>query len=486
MFPKSSSVGTGISRALRRQARLTRHLVPAVAFAFGLLPAATAGVALATGGQAFAIAAPCHPHISHVGVFPPGQAPNVTITGSCFGTAGAFDGDSDHFRVTDLGPHGTLTELENAGTTRQTWWNACAGSTDAINGYSPNVVQCDVPSWTNTSITFRSFGTAYGEWKEGVNDEELNWVVQTGDKIVVQVWDANLPTSASWCLVTVAASGAAGSGTTCSAVLVAGDPVISGGSKTPYAGTDHFGTGGKLLPSPLGAGQCQYQEFIDHSYQAQIAVDAANCSEADATGVGAFQSRGAPFDADGFACTATSAGAGSQWASAWIGTYYVYDCRAGTAQVAFNWGPHYNVSGVSASSGSGGGSGGSGGSGSGVVISGGGGGSASAGTDHYGPGNTLLPSPLGDGQCEYQEFVDHSYQAQIAVYQANCTQADEVGIGAYRARGKAFSADGFTCKATAEGAGSQWASAWTGTYYAYDCKSGAVQVAFNWGPTYAY
>ena len=238
--------------------------------------------------------------------------------------------------------------------------------------------------------------------------------------------------------------------------------------------------GNTLLPSPLGEGQCEYQEFVDQSYQAQIAVHEANCTQADAVGTGAFQARGAAYHADGFACTAKAEGAGSEWASTWTGTYYAYDCRAGAAQVAFNWGPHYGGSG--GGSGSGGTSAGSGG---GAVIAGGGGGAASTGTDHYGPGNRLLPSPLGEGQCEYQEFADQSYQAQISVYEANCTQADAVGIGAYKAKGGAFSADGFSCTAQAEGAGSEWASAWTGTYYAYDCKAGATQVAFNWGPHYS-
>ncbi len=339
-----------------------------------------------------------------------------------------------------------------------------------------------MPAWTNTSVTFRSFGPAYGKYREGVRDEELNWVVNAGDKIVVQVWNAKVPTSADWCLVTVAAGSAPGSGTTCSAVLVAGNPVISGGGGgSASSGTDHYGPGNRLLPSPLGEGQCEYQEFVDQSFQAQLAVYKANCTEADALGTGAFQARGAAYHADGFACTAKAEGAGSEWASAWTGTYYVYDCKAGAAQVAFNWGPHYGNSG-SGGSGGGGTSTGSGGS---AVISGGGGGSASSGTDHYGPGNRLLPSPLGEGQCEYQEFVDRSFQAQIAVYDANCTQADAVGIGAYRAKGGAYSADGFACTAKAEGAGSEWASAWTGTYYAYDCKAGATQIAFNWGPHYS-
>ena len=140
--------------------------------------------------------------------------------------------------------------------------------------------------------------------------------------------------------------------------------------------------------------------------------------------------------------------------------------------------------GTTTAGGSGAGGSGNGGGGSSVHVVRGGGGSYYPGTDHFGPGHRLLPSPLGDGQCEYQEFSDGSYQAQIAVYEANCTAADETGLGAPPADGRAYNADGFRCTATAEGAGSEWASAWSGTYYAYDCVAGAAQVAFNWGPHY--
>ncbi|MGD0811886.1 MAG: hypothetical protein ABSA91_19575 [Acidimicrobiales bacterium] len=468
MLPTTTPAKPVPSPSHLRVTGLGRHLVSVALLWLGLVPATGALVVLSGVGVAGAVTAPCQPHIAHVGSFAAGKAPDVTITGSCFGAAGAFNGDSDHFRITDLGPHGTISELENAGKIPQTWWNACAGSTDAINGYSPNDVTCDVPSWTNTSVTLRSFGSYYGE--DG-------WVVNAGDKIVVQVWHASSPTDASWCLVDAVAASAPGGGTACSSVVVVGDPVIGGGSKELIAGPDHFSANHKLLPAPLSEGQCQYQEFTDNSYQAQISVFEANCTQADAVGIGAFQARGGAYHGDGFACTATAAGAGSEWASTWVGTYYIYNCKAGAVQIAFNWGPHYDASGPSTSS--------NGGSGGGTVIAGGGGGSPSGGTDHFGPGHKLLPAPAGYGQCEYQEFSDGSYQAQIAVDDANCTQADSVGIGADKAKGAAYSADGFACKAVSEGAGSEWASRWTGTYYAYDCTAGSEQVAFNWGPHYS-
>jgi uncharacterized protein YjbI with pentapeptide repeats len=141
--------------------------------------------------------------------------------------------------------------------------------------------------------------------------------------------------------------------------------------------------------------------------------------------------------------------------------------------------------GSTAAGGSGAGGSGGGTSGGSAHVVKGGGGSYYPGTDYFGPGHRLLPSPLGDGQCEYQEFSDGSYQAQIAVYEANCAAADETGLGAPPADGHAYNADGFHCTAASEGASSEWGVAWSGTFYAYDCTDGAAQVAFNWGPHYA-
>ena len=165
-----------------------------------------------------ATAASCQPVIKHVSSFKAVRGPKVTITGKCFGTGGAYaNSDSKHLRITDLGPHGALKELEEASSIPQTWWNACAGHTDAINGYTPNVVSCTVSAWTNTSITFSSFGPAYGE--DG-------WTVSPGDKIMVQVWNANTLAGPSMFLLTA------------------------------VGGTDAGAAGHRLLPSPLGEGQC--------------------------------------------------------------------------------------------------------------------------------------------------------------------------------------------------------------------------------------
>jgi hypothetical protein len=313
--------------AIRRPMRRRRLAMVPVGAAMplvlmlSLLPAGAA----ASAARLVPEAASCQPVIAHVSQFRPGKTPDVSITGACFGTGGAYiRADSRHFRVTDLGPNGTLKELEEAGKIPQTWWNACAGHTDAINGYVPNVVTCTVSTWTNTSITFYSFGPAYGE--DG-------WVVSPGDKLVVQVWNANSLTGPSMYLLTVA-------GTPTSGATGAATGGVAGGGT--YPGTPTFGAGHRLLPSPLGHGQCQAVEFSDRSVQAQIAVYNANCTVATgALGPAADGAKGAPYKTDGFTCTATKEGAGSTWASAWGSAYYAYNCADGAAQVAFNWGTDY-------------------------------------------------------------------------------------------------------------------------------------------------
>jgi hypothetical protein len=318
------------SSGRHRWARALAATFPATTLllAFSFVPGA--GTAAAAGLAASATG--CRPVIGHVAQFRPGKSPAVSITGTCFGTAGAYSrADSNHFRVTDLGPKGTLKELENAGKVPQTWWNACASHTDAINGYSPNVVTCTVSTWTDSAITFYSFGPSYGE--DG-------WVVNPGDKLVVQVWNANTLTGPSMYLVT--ATGTPTSNGTGSAGGGGSGSGGGGGSGATYPGTPTFGTGHRLLPAPLGHGQCQAVEFADHSVQAQIAVYNANCNVTTGVlGPAADRAKGAPYQADGFNCTAVKEGAGSTWASAWGSDYYAYNCADGAAQAAFNWGTDY-------------------------------------------------------------------------------------------------------------------------------------------------
>jgi hypothetical protein len=224
---------------------------------------------------------------------------------------------------------------------------------------------------------------------------------------------------------------------------------------------------GPLRPAPVGQGMCQAQGFADGSVQGQIAVYQTSCAVATATlGPGADHAKGTPYSVAGYTCKATKEGAGSAWASAWGGTYYAYSCADGSAQAAFNWGRDYTY----------------GSSGAGSTAGSGGGTSPFSATGHH-----LLPAPVGQGMCQAREFADGSVQAQIAVYQTTCAVATtSLGPAADHAQGTPYTVDGFTCKATKEGAGSAWVSSWGGTYYAYTCADGSAQAAFNWGYDYTY
>ncbi len=109
-----------------------------------------------------------------------------------------------------------------------------------------------------------------------------------------------------------------------------------------------------------------------------------------------------------------------------------------------------------------------------------------ASTTPSSPGG-LQPSSVGGGECQAKKFPDQSVFAQIAIAGGvSCTVLESVAYGSDAARGAAYSRAGFSCAATAEGPGSTWASAWTGTYYAYSCANAALRLAFNWGTQYAY
>ena len=101
------------------------------------------------------------------------------------------------------------------------------------------------------------------------------------------------------------------------------------------------------------------------------------------------------------------------------------------------------------------------------------------------PPVALQPAALGQGQCQASRLVN-SVVAQLAVSGTTCATLDAVVQGAAAANNASFTADGFTCTSTPEGAVSRWAAAWSGTYYAYTCIKGSEQVAFTWGPASQY
>lgn len=211
----------------------------------------------------------------------------------------------------------------------------------------------------------------------------------------------------------------------------------------------------RLEPSPVGHGECQAVRYRDDSVNGQIAISKTNCTVARRIEAGSDRARGATYSSGGFQCVAVKEGPGSTWSSAWGGTYFAYSCRNGKEQVAFTWGTDYTFGESPTTT---------------VVVS-------------TGP---LRPSALGAGQCYYSSFPDHSVDAQIAVSGTSCSVESSVEKASDVARGTSYTADGFTCVATREGSGSEWAAAWGGTYYAYSCRHGSEQVAFNWGTDYTY
>jgi hypothetical protein len=94
------------------------------------------------------------------------------------------------------------------------------------------------------------------------------------------------------------------------------------------------------------------------------------------------------------------------------------------------------------------------------------------------PVGPLLPTTVDAGQCQAARLADKSVYAQIAIARATCTQVPTVAAGADRARGKSYSAAGFTCVATPAQPGNGY---WISSYYSYNCRNGDDQIAFNWG-----
>jgi hypothetical protein len=99
---------------------------------------------------------------------------------------------------------------------------------------------------------------------------------------------------------------------------------------------------------------------------------------------------------------------------------------------------------------------------------------------------SLQPAPVGRSDCGARRFADGSVYAQVAVSGVSCELVESVAFGADAAKGAPYGRAGLSCTATAEGAGSMWATAWTGAYYAYACAAGNELAAFNWGQSYAY
>lgn len=143
----------------------------------------------------------CKPSISAVSTFEPGPAPHLVVEGTCFGTGGAFTATtSPDFRVSFFPPTATLAQMQSAvagTTTDMNHWNACSNRADALDFDAPDQVGCTVADWSPSRLTLVAFGPNYGG----------SWTSHAGDKVVVQVWNANSFTGPAGYFLTVGVPG---------------------------------------------------------------------------------------------------------------------------------------------------------------------------------------------------------------------------------------------------------------------------------------
>jgi hypothetical protein len=101
-----------------------------------------------------------NPVITKVSRIKPQQYQKIVISGSGFGTMQPYNGDSAYIRIRDK------TGAWDAG-------HVSASETDSV--------WLDVTQWSDSKIVITGFTNDYGQ---------QNWVLNTGDKLDVYVWNA--------------------------------------------------------------------------------------------------------------------------------------------------------------------------------------------------------------------------------------------------------------------------------------------------------
>jgi hypothetical protein len=99
------------------------------------------------------------PEIKKFTKIKPQAIQKIVITGSGFGTASPYDGDSAFIRIRD----------DTGG------WDAGHTSSSEIDS-----VWLDVSEWTDSKIVITGFTNDYGE---------SGWILNKGDKVTVDVWN---------------------------------------------------------------------------------------------------------------------------------------------------------------------------------------------------------------------------------------------------------------------------------------------------------
>jgi hypothetical protein len=103
------------------------------------------------------------------------------------------------------------------------------------------------------------------------------------------------------------------------------------------ASSNNFGSSGKLEPSVVGGTQCDIPTLSDGSTTGQAAITGgATCDEAEVNIQSATGKNGGNYTANGYTCTSTKQGSGTQWSDYWNNNFYSYNCTSGSKQTAFN------------------------------------------------------------------------------------------------------------------------------------------------------
>jgi len=101
-------------------------------------------------------------------------------------------------------------------------------------------------------------------------------------------------------------------------------------------------------------------------------------------------------------------------------------------------------------------------------------------SNNFGSNGKLEPSVVGGTQCDIPTLGDGSTTGQVALTGgATCDEAEANIQSANGKNGGNYTANGYTCTSTSQGANTQWSSYWNNDFYSYNCTSGSKQVAFN-------
>jgi hypothetical protein len=101
-------------------------------------------------------------------------------------------------------------------------------------------------------------------------------------------------------------------------------------------------------------------------------------------------------------------------------------------------------------------------------------------SNNFGSNGKLEPSVVGGTQCDIPTLDDGSSTGQVALAGgATCDEAEASIQSANGKKGGNYTANGYACTSTKQGASTQWSDYWDNNFFSYNCTSGSKQTAFN-------